>query len=623
LYDAVCLGPNIEKHAASPLYGENEIHPHPDYPYKRLKIRNLNKMMQRLKEEMYVYHRMEIENNDKNWMDFCEVARLPFECPKKIAFEKILALQDLDYKQQAMMFNSCIHSIYAAAKRQMKRAPTPDPIIADDFIQFAKEYITKHIGEYLKEFKYSFNQWFAHNEAKKQKDINRYLHALRNRADFTETEYKDLMTIKYKGICKQEVQPENGKPRMVCAIPIRTKTVMGPITWRLEEICAKHLPGYCGNKNLQQMTNMINDILDRGFTKIVEGDGSGFDNTQDVTLKEIDRWLYQQIADKIYHVPKEEFLYISQQIYKTMVVQYIEDKKKKNLFEYDILGSVFSGDCDTTLCNTIRMAMYNIYTNEKAGLKYGKDFIAISKGDDFTIFYKPYVPNSLIQAAYDKYFIRAENVDTSKPQIYGLGQILKFLTIGDASTISFCSLKAIYTDVSETKIILVRDFTKFDHISRYARKIKNIQGKQRVAYLQQQAISLRATYGGIEIFETMAQAFDLAAYQYAQYLAKGNEKLADKICYDSLKLVQKYIKYMKEMIPQESDILENEIDYLLYDIGKTKHFYQIQGDYWTTMKRLQEKVSYNLTKQEYDYINQEIDQIMSIHYFKAGMGLKI
>jgi hypothetical protein len=39
LYDAVCLGPNIEKHASAPLYAENEIHPHPDYPYKRLIIR--------------------------------------------------------------------------------------------------------------------------------------------------------------------------------------------------------------------------------------------------------------------------------------------------------------------------------------------------------------------------------------------------------------------------------------------------------------------------------------------------------------------------------------------------------------------------------------------------------
>lgn len=579
-------------------------------------------MMQRLKENIFVHHRLQIETENVNWMDFCKVANLPFECPKRIAYEKILALQDLDQDKQAMMYNSCIHSIYAAAKRQMKRAPTPDPIIADDFVQYAKEYITKHIGEYLKDFKYSFNQWFAHNNYKKQVDINKYLHALNNRADFTEQQYKDLMTIKYKGICKLEIQPIDGKPRMVCSIPIRTKTVMGPITWRLEEICSNKLPGYCGNKNLQQMANHINQLLDQGFTKIVEGDGSGFDNTQDVTLKEIDRWLYRQIEDKIYHVPKEEFHYISQQIYKTMIVQYIEGKKKKNLFEYDILGSVFSGDCDTTLCNTIRMAMYNIYTNERAGLKYGKDFVVMSKGDDFTVMYKDYVTNAVIEAAYDKYFIRANQV-TGKPQIYGLGQILKFLTIGDPSTISFCSLIALYKDLDHNKIILVRDFRKFNHLSRYARKIKTMEGKRRVSYLLQQAISLRATYKGIRIFENMAEAFDQAAQQYADYLAKGDEAVAERIVNQSLVYVEKCLRFIRETTPTEQDIKEDEIDNILYSIGKNKVFFKIQNDYWETMKKLQEKISYNLTKSQLEYINEQIEAIMSIHIFKSDMGLKI
>jgi hypothetical protein len=305
-----------------------------------------------------------------------------------------------------------------------------------------------------------------------------------------------------------------------------------------------------------------------------------------------------------------------------MVVQYIENKKKKNLFEYDILGSVFSGDCDTTLCNTIRMAMYNIYVNERAGLKYGKDFVAISKGDDFTVFYKNYVSNKLIENAYDRFFLRSSTI-TGEQQIYGLGQILKFLTIGDPSTISFCSLKALYTDISEAKIILVRDFTKFNHLSRYSRKIKALHGKQRIAYLQQQAISLRATYPGINIFETMAQAFDHAAQQYALYLSKNDEVLANKICNDSLKYVDKIIKFAREQIPEDGYTEENEITEKLYSIGKMKHFYKIQENYWETMKRLQEKCSYNLTQSELQYINEQIDAIMSLHIFKADMGLKI
>lgn len=577
-------------------------------------------MMQKLKEQITAEAIFEIENQQKNWLDFCQVAKIKCDCPKKLAFEKILALQDLDQKKQAMAYNTCIHSIFAAAKRQMKRAPTPDPQVADDFVKFAKEYITQHIGDDLKNFGYSFEQWYKHNDFKKQKDIDRFLQSRVDRASFTKREYADLNTIKYKGICKVEIQPTDGKPRMVCSIPIRTKVAMGPVTWRLEEICSKKLPGYCGNKNLQQMTNAVNEILAEGFTKIVEGDGSGFDNTQDVTLKEVDRWLYRQVLDKIYHVEKSEFQFISQQIYKTMVVQYMENGKKKNLFEYSILGTVFSGDCDTTLCNTIRMALYNIYVNQKAGLVLNKDFKVWSKGDDFTIFYKPYVSNQLIQQAYDKYFIRAERV-TGQPQVYGLGQILKFLTIGGADTLSFCSLRAIYTSVAENKIILVRDYRKFENISRYARKIKILRGKQRIAYLLQQATALRTAYHGITIFELMAQAFEQAARNYA-YLSTKNEVQANELINKAMNLIVKMATYARKAVSEYQDTYENETMVMLYNIQKNKHFFKIQGNYWETVKRLQEKVSYNLTKQEYEYVNQQINAEMDYENFKSDMGLK-
>lgn len=627
MYEYTCLGPNIEKHASAPLYDLNEIHPHPEYQFykgdyaKRLRIRNLNKQMRKLKEKIYVEHMLEIEQQHINWLDFCQVKDITCHCPNKIAYEKILALQELDQSQQAMAYNTCIHTIFAAAKRQMKRAPTPEPTIADDFVQFGKDYIEKHIGDKLNNFGYSFQQWYKHNDHKKQLDIDRYLKALRDRSAFTEVEYSDLMTLKYKGICKVEIQPTNGKPRMVCAIPIRTKVTMGPITWRLEEICKDNLPGYCGNKNLQELTDEVNKILEDGFTKVVEGDGSGFDNTQDVSLKEIDRYLYRRIRDKVYHVPKEEFDIVSQQWTKTMIVQYIDKGKKRNLFEYEILGSVFSGDCDTTLCNTIRMALYNIYVNTKAGLKQGKDFIVWSKGDDFTVFYKPYVSNELIRQAYDRYFIRSEDV-TGLPQVYGLGQILKFLTIGGADTISFCSLRSIYTSVAEDKIILVRDFRKFENLACYSRKIKTLQGKQKVAYLLQQATALRASYSGIKIFDEMADAYEQAAHIYAIRYKHGDRIMAEKLLQASMKLVVKMADYARKMASEFQDIYDDETTVLLYNIQRNKKFFKIEGDYWETMKRLQEKISYNLTLAEYHHINEQIEAEISTEIFRSNMGLK-
>jgi hypothetical protein len=621
LYDAICLGPNIEKHASAPLYAPNETHPHPEYSHlKRLKIGYMNKMMKRLREECFVHRMSEQEVQNQHWLDFCKVADLHYKCPQKVAFEKILGLQQLDQKQQAMSYNACIHSIFAAAKRQMKRAPTPDPKVADDFVEFAKQYIEKNIGPELDDFGYSFQQWYAHNSKKKQQDIDKYLKATKDRASFNKKEYKELMTEKYKGICKIEVQPTDGKPRMVCAIPIKTKVTMGPITWRLEEICSKKLPGYCGNKNLQQMTNEVNKILAEGFTKIVEGDGSGFDNTQDVSLKEVDRYIYRRVLPKVYHVPKTQFYHISQSLYKTMVVQYIQDKKKKTLFEYSILGSVFSGDCDTTLCNTIRMALYNIYVNEKVGLTYGKDFKVFSKGDDFSVFYKPYVPNDLIDKAYYTYFLRGADV-TGKPQVYGLGQILKFLTKGNADTLSFCSLRAIYTSLAEDKIILVRDFRKFDNLSLYARKSKAYHGKEKIAYLKQQAISLRAAYGKITIFEQMADAFDTAAEIYARLYTNGDENKAQELVEQSLKIVRKMMIAARQQASEMFD-KESEWEMILYGIKHNKQFFKIQDNYWDTIKRLQEKISYNLTLQEYEYVNQQIQMEMDYEYFRSNMGLK-
>jgi hypothetical protein len=161
---------------------------------------------------------------------------------------------------------------------------------------------------------------------------------------------------------------------------------------------------------------------------------------------------------------------------------------------------------------------------------------------------------------------------------------------------------------------------KFDKIALYARKIKTLHGKQRIAYLLQQAISLRAVYKNIKLFEDMAEAYEYAAKQYAIYITK-NEKLADEIMQKSMKYVMKLNSYARKIFTEEADIRESEIDKILYPIQSYKHFYRIQGTYWETMKRMQDKVSYNLTKQQYDYINEQIEAIMSTHLFRSSMGL--
>lgn len=595
-----------------------------------LKMDRLSKEMKQLKKKVYRQHLKEIIQQKKHWLDFIKVRDIPGECPHRIAFEKILQ-KDENIEDEVMMFNFCKHTIFAAAKRQMKAAPKPDPKIADDFIRFSKSILNStcqphlrnpELTEQIRNFKYSFQQWFEHNPAKKQKDIEDYLRYVKEGAsDFTQKQIDLLTTTDYTGICKQELQPKNGKPRMVCAIPIKTKVTMGPVTWKLEEIMAKYFPGYCGNKNLQEMTDSINKILAEGFTKIVEGDGSAFDNTQDVSLKEVDRYLYSMIEDKIHHVPKQQFHQISQALYKIMRVEYVQGKKKKVMFRYKILGSVFSGDCDTTLCNTMRMALYNLYINEKSGLKYGVDYKLFSKGDDFTIFYKPYVDNEFIKNSYYKYFVKAQENDIAP--VYGLGQVLKFITIGNPNTISFCSLRALYMSEAEDKIILVRDFTKFLNIAKYSRKIKVLTGKERIHYLLEQAVALRTSYPGIHIFENMAAAYEQEARQYSFIMANYDKMKAKILLQKAQNLtIQIFSKARKAMTQYVS---ENKTDELLYDIGYKRKTFKIQDNtnYWEMIKLLQNKCSYKLSTEELRYINQQLEAEISSEIFKATMGLKI
>lgn len=607
MYEPICLGPNIEKHASAPLYPLNSTHPHIDYCQKKnLIIFDLSKEMEKLKAKV-------LSDNPTidNWLDAVKVSDIKDNCKHKIMYEKILGLNETDQNSEAMMYNVCKHSIFAAAKRQMKMAPKPDPVVADDFINYSINKIEENVGEYLTNFGYSYQQWYEHNNATKQKKIDEYWKMTEDRTQFTEKQIKELESEEYEGICKIELQPTNGKPRMVCSIPVKTKITMGPVTWQLESIMAKHMPGYCGSKNNQQMSNMINHFIEQGFTKVVEGDGSAFDNTQDVTLKEIDRYIYRRVEPYIYHVPKEQFHKISQEIYKQMAVNYFTEKgTKKTMFRYKILGSVFSGDADTTLCNTLRMALYNMYVNEKAGLKYGRDFKVFSKGDDFTVLYKPYISNEFIRKAYYKYFLKEAPTTMTT---YGLGQVLKMLDFGQPDSISFCSLKAFYRDQNQDTIILTRDINKFLNITKYSRKIKTLNGLKRKAYLIQQARALIASYKGLKLFETLAEAFMFAAGLVDDNYEEFNKAIQYATTIQGI---------IKNKIIRGDYRYEDENTVQLYGIKARKQFMKIEGAYWDTMKYIQELCDYHLTQEEADYINKQIELQISIEIFKSSMGLK-
>lgn len=438
---------------------------------------------------------------------------------KEHDFQQIYGQTPID--PDTILYRSCKRTIFAAAKRQIKASPHPDIKVAREFVEWAKDKIDQWMHPYLSNFKYSYDQWYNHLTAKKQQDMDkvwRFIHSpdgceIAPHCYHYTTPTALTQELHYEGLAKKELQPIDGKPRMVCSIPPLIKFVMGPITWALEEIFAKHFPVYCGGMNFTQMEEKVNHYLDEGFEIVTEGDGSAFDNTQDAYLKSIDRYIYSLIADKVYHVPKELFLFIANQYYKILDIK-IQDpysKKKITLMSYAVLGTVFSGDCDTTLMNTVRMGLYNWFTNHKMGLELGEHYVCFSKGDDFTVMYNPIkiIGKQNMEEGYRRYWLAKlkPNGDTKEcdDRTFGLGQILKFIEFGEGDSLKFCSLRAWIKDQKTGHVYLTRDPMRLFTQGKYSRKFLGMHTKEKVLYLLQQAEALEISYPKIDIFREIAK----------------------------------------------------------------------------------------------------------------------
>jgi hypothetical protein len=540
--------------------------------------------------------------------DNIKVKDITCTTPSKPLFEKIFGLTE---EGKAMGYSTCKKTIFAAAKRQMKSAPLPDPIVIKEFVQFGKRVIDKELGYHLRNFGYSYNMWYNHLTKKKQEDMDKVEQWINN--EYSELNGRiDYKMLCYEGICKVEIQDEDGKPRMVCSIPPLIKYVMGPVCWHLEDLFARKLKGYCGGKNLTEIQNEINKHIANGFSKIVEGDGSGFDNSQDVTCKELDRYIYRLIEDKVYHVPKPLFRMISQAIYKTMNIVTMDHntKKKQTLMRYTVLGTVFSGDCDTTLMNTMRMAMYNRFVQYKMGWIYDQDYILFSKGDDYSVMYRTNIVDEQIRLAYEKYFLSKFKPKPGEPEYdnrtYGIGQINKFLEIGDPTTFKFCSLRSWYYDTD--KIMLTRNPAKLYNLSLYARKTKMYNLPTLAVYAQQQAQSLNASYKGIDVF-------DVAAWHWNKLYEVLREKYPVQVA--RLEKQQMMLDNIRKTLE-----LENEGMRIMYEIKPRSNGVKLKENktYWESMKEYYTVQTQVFNEEELRKINAQINSEFDPHELDLLMG---
>lgn len=533
-------------------------------------------------------------------------------CSQNPAYEEIFdqSISNRVGERDAILYNTCKRCILAAAKRQMKAAPTPDLQVANDFYNYATKKIEEYLGQHLNHFGYSFGQWYNHLSRDKQLQMDEVVKELQLHDEcitvqgiidgeielhriLDATEKAVHRLSHYEAICKAEIQGPDGKPRMVCKIPMLTKFVMGPITWQLEDLCTKYVPCYCGGMNLQQMAEKINHYIDLGFTQVAQGDGSAFDNTQDVKLKAVDRYIYNRIPDDaIHHVHPKLFRKVSNQYYKVMDVLHRNPitKRIEKLLSYAVLGTVFSGDCDTTLMNTLRMGLYNMYTNERAGLKFGEDFICFSKGDDFTVMYKHYITKDVVERIYNNLWLKKPSKNAANKadyRIFGIGQILKFIDLGPPKIFEFCSLKAFYIDQNQ-HIYLTRDPYKLTALGRYSRKIKTRDDIGAASYLIEQAVSLESSYSQINYMMKVAQQYRLKA---KWYLARSNIKPG------------RHTKHRLQKLEMKKNLPIDHIEHLRTEENL------IHSDYWESMKAIYNSNPTVLSPEQARLVNKQFDEM--------------
>lgn len=405
--------------------------------------------------------------------------------------------------KEVICYNSCLRTLFAAFKRQLQRVHLPDPIEVHKFQEYTKQYFNKYVLPVLRDFDYSYAQWYNHMPRHKQEAMDQAEQSIRN---------KPPTKVEYGLFCKREKQEAGGKNRAIANIDANIKYIMGPVCWSLEQYASRFFPGYCGGKNFNDLEDMFSSLYTQGYKFVLQGDGSAFDTCQHVETKLIDRLIYNALVDlnKIHHVDPKLFRFVATANERHLNAKYSEAKSMRNFAKASIYGTVFSGASDTTLMNTLRMAIYNMYTLERVGLKYGEDFHLIAKGDDFCIFsrHKEWQHRTFEEIYYDIWAPKPKSSLTTRYGLKGIGQILKFLIVGDYTTIDFCSTMCVQEG---DKFKLFRKPDRMDPLGHYSRSALKMQPGQFKQYLLDLAFALEDSAGTAPLYSHYAKAYRIAA----------------------------------------------------------------------------------------------------------------
>lgn len=404
--------------------------------------------------------------------------------------------------QPIVVYNSCNRTLWAALLRQLRHVPKPVPKHMSKFKLFCKEFFNSSVLPHLENFDYNFNQWYNHLDSKKQLELEPYMTG--DKADWD--------VIVYKLFCKREKQivgDSMPKNRAIAACPAMMKFVMGPVIWALEALFKK-IHGYKqSNRESKSATNwkeieqLYTERWNKGYTYVIQGDGSAWDTSVTHDLRELPNMIYNWLADnnKIRHIDPEIFRKVATSRYRKLQANYYEDGRTKTLGTATLDGTTLSGSPDTTFANTVMMMMVQKFCMKEAG--YTEDqYEHDTAGDDFAIF-ATHISDKL-HKTYEKYWAKAD----SKADEYGLGIILKFLNVGDYSSLDYCSTNVIQ---HKDTFKIVRQINRLSPLNHWSIKALQLSKGETKQYYLDLALSVDSWAKNMPLYGDYADYFRHAA----------------------------------------------------------------------------------------------------------------
>lgn len=472
-------------------------------------------------------------------------------------------------------------NVYSASKRDCLSVTPLDPQMLTRFTKWYDKIFENEIKPLLENFEYCENAWYNTLNMKQQSRQDKI------KMDLLDQRY-------YCNFCKKEKQEvtdpiKNPKNRCICGPNEEYKYVLGPIVKRLEFIFKRNFPGYTSGKNWEEKEEFYNQMEKEGFTRTIEGDGSGFDRSQYVELKQVEFKIYKYLAEQgyIHHVDPNIFVkQATMETVKIYVGQRVKEGKDttyQDLGYYEKTGCTQTGNMDTSFANTLRMLMYIRFTMEEILGFDASEYRTMTSGDDFTVFIQDIYESETIKKGFLQVF-SSKNQETP----HGLGQILKFFKWGGIEDVDFCS-----TEVFKTKFgyKIIRKLDRFFGMAPYSQQALSMASHEQTAYMKGLAKANLKWMEGMPLLSEYNELYNQFADKIEKETKKGKVFVERKLQKKHkptnkqhlYECTNKYDEYLQKfghdeayvMVTRESNKVgtsDDFYDYLLrrYNLSKTQ-----------------------------------------------------